>query len=261
MVEAFPTCHVEGPEFAIYLFSCGFGVLTLLKATAALVWGAEDIISTAFAEVGTTTESGKSFRIGLTFTLIGAGCFLGPTTANLVTDTWKPNTLLLACIAAMGFQLTSWLGMWQSHDNFGAFLCFTLLRATGSSIIWVNSTLLLQTLSAEHQLGKVLAVEYFTYTLAESLAAWTAGRLEDADVSKNEIALVAAGIATGAIVVWSWQVFVARGAGNAFTADREWGPVESDDQCERHVKGPPDGASDGTDTVATSESGNEGDLI
>jgi hypothetical protein len=69
-------------DFGIYLLTCGFGIFTLLKATAALIFGAEDIISTSFAEAGTTTEADQSFRMGLTFTLIGVGCLLGPAIAN-----------------------------------------------------------------------------------------------------------------------------------------------------------------------------------
>ena len=91
--------------------------------------------------------------------------------------------------------------MSQTH-KFGVFLLFTLIRATGSSIIWVNSTLLLQTMSAPQQLGKVLAVEFFTYTMAESVAASSAGRMEDAGVSKNQIAGISAGIAICATLVW-----------------------------------------------------------
>lgn len=193
-------------DFGLYLWTCGFAVLTLLKATAALIWGAEDIISTAFAEAGMTTESGTSVHMGLVFSFIGLGCFVGPTVANHFTDTSRPRTLLLVSLVGMCFQLASWLGMWQAH-NFEMFLFFTVVRAVGSSIIWVNSTLLLQTLSAKQQLGKVLAVEYFTYTLTESTAASTAGHLADAGVSKNQIALLAVGVAIVSIAFWSYQAF------------------------------------------------------
>mmetsp|Transcript_10749 Transcript_10749/g.15816 ORF Transcript_10749/g.15816 Transcript_10749/m.15816 type:complete len:136 (+) Transcript_10749:147-554(+) len=84
--------------------------------------------------------------------------------------------------------------MSQAH-NFVIFLVFTLVRATGGSIIWVSSTLLLQTLTDQKLLGRILAVEYFTYSVSESITATSAGHLEDAGGNKNQISAIAAGIA------------------------------------------------------------------
>lgn len=185
-----------------YVWTCGFGVLTLLKATAALIWGAEDIISTAFAETNSTTESEESIRMGLTFTLIGTGCFIGPGISNFLTNADQSQSLVKVCLGGFCLQFLSWLGMSQAH-NFIVFLVFTLVRATGSSIIWVNSTLLLQTLTVPQQLGRMLALEYFTYTISESIAATSAGHLEDAGANKNQIAAISAAISAIAIILWA----------------------------------------------------------
>lgn len=256
-------------EFGLYIFTCGFGVLTLLKATAALIWGAEDIISTAFAQAGTTTESGTCFRMGLTFSLIGAGSLLGPTAANHFTEGRGNNNStaddslasttrkrLLVCLTGMGLQLLSWLGMWQAH-NFETFLLFTFVRASGTSIVWVNSTVVLQTLSVKHQLGKVLAVEYLSYTLWEALAAYTAGSLEDDGVDKNQIALFAAGVAATAIVFWTYTIMRREQVQQQHTSS-EWQSVETRETelvDTKNVKMFDDTTSvttDDTETIATS---------
>eukprot|EP00584_Thalassiosira_punctigera_P016081 CAMPEP_0172564856 /NCGR_PEP_ID=MMETSP1067-20121228/105955_1 /TAXON_ID=265564 ORGANISM="Thalassiosira punctigera, Strain Tpunct2005C2" /NCGR_SAMPLE_ID=MMETSP1067 /ASSEMBLY_ACC=CAM_ASM_000444 /LENGTH=626 /DNA_ID=CAMNT_0013355629 /DNA_START=283 /DNA_END=2163 /DNA_ORIENTATION=- len=195
-------------DFFRYLSTCGFGRVALLKATAALIWGPEDIISTAFAE--TSTEEGTSFRMGLTFSLIGMGSLVGPMVANTRTDPARPVTLQRACLVAMWMQLLSWLILWRAR-RFPAFLLGTFVRATGSSAIWVNSTLLLQTLSAPPMLGKVLAVEYMSYTVFESASATAAGKMEDVGVNKNTVALYTAGVAALCIGLWSHYTLIVQG--------------------------------------------------
>jgi hypothetical protein len=91
---------------------------------------------------------------------------------------------IYAYLTGMCLQLLSWLGMWHTR-HFEIFLFFTLVRAAGSSMIWVNSTVVLQTLSAKHQLGKVMAIEYLSYTLMEALTAYVAGILEDDGIEKE----------------------------------------------------------------------------
>jgi hypothetical protein len=58
-------------------------------------------------------------------------------------------------------------------------------RSNGSTIIWVNSTLLLQTLTAKDMLGRILAIEYVFYTIFEALSATSAGRLQDIGRNKD----------------------------------------------------------------------------
>ena len=165
--------------------------------------------------------------MGLTFTFIGIGSFLGPTIANAFVDTNRLKTLMAVCWAGLCFQLFSWVGMSKAHQ-FSAFLLCTLIRATGSSIIWVNSTLLLQTLSVPQHLGKVLAVEHFAYTIAEAVAASAAGQMEDAGVTKNQIAGISAVTAIVATVVWG-LIFLRKGDVSP-SSQRPWRPVQTAEQ-------------------------------
>lgn len=90
---------------------------------------------------------------------------------------------------------------------------FSCLRASESSLIWVNSSLLLETLSVKEMLGRVLAVEYASYTIFEAFAATVAGRLQDTGYSKDQIALSAP--CFGFIVTGLWSVHHYLGQGAA----------------------------------------------
>jgi len=54
----------------------------------------------------------------------------------------------------------------------------------------------------------MLALEYFTYTISESIAATSAGHLEDAGANKNQLAAISA--ATSAIATILWAILLRR---------------------------------------------------
>ena len=82
--------------------------------------------------------------MGDVFSCIGVGCLLGPLVVNnTIVKAGRPETMQRACIIGLGIASCGWLGI--AHSNgFSLFCFFTVIRAFGSAIIWVDSTLLLQ---------------------------------------------------------------------------------------------------------------------
>jgi hypothetical protein len=80
-------------------------------------------------------------------------------------------------------------------------------------MVWMNSTVTLQALTDPSLLGRVLAIEYTTYTLAEAFSATVTGELFDAGLDKNQLSLV--GAALGLVMVGCWGRYHCSGSGAA----------------------------------------------
>ena len=217
-------------QLVVYLSTCGFGLLVAMKASASLVWGAEDIVGVKFSAVedadGTIDDKASSIRTGILFSFVGIGSLLGPTLMNLVTDANKPRTLQRACWIGIIILTTGWLFISQTN-TFGWFLVGTLIRTCGGGTVYVNSTLILQALSDKHYLGRVLAVEYTLYTLMEAISATASGGLLDAGLSKEGIALCAGML--GTLVATFWGIYYFNGYGAAQPRFNELRPPVKDE--------------------------------
>lgn len=130
-----------------YLKAKPWGAFVFLKGGAALIYGAADVLNVAFSERGSSIDGnaleGSSERLGILFAFVGIGCFVGPLITELFTDTENPSSLEGACLAS---YLSMVFGCWGLAKVQGfIWICiFTSVRAAGSSIIWIYSTLLLQ---------------------------------------------------------------------------------------------------------------------
>lgn len=193
-------CLHSTRTFAKYLWGCKFAALTLMKSSGSLVWGAEDILGVLYSNVE-GDEDETSFRLGIVFSVIGFGCLVGPTLANYFTDPTKPKSLQVSCLLGLAVLTLGWFVI-STARSYWFFVLLSCFRVMGSSIIYVNSTLLLQTLSAKDMLGRVLAVEYAMYTINEAVTATVAGKLDDAGYSKDQIALFAATLGVFVLSVW-----------------------------------------------------------
>lgn len=217
-------------ELFYYLCTCDFGLLTLMKSSGSLTWGFADILSVSFAHVE-GDESATSRRIGALYSFAGLGCLLGPPIANCFTDLNRPATLQVACIGAFAFMVIGWTGI--AHAPNFAFVCFyASVRSFGSAIVWVDSTLILQHLSAKEKLGRVLAFDFAGALGFEALVAFGAGRLQDAGYDKNEIATWAAAI--GATFLTLWSFYHVRGGGANRRSNQT---LQSDDVETESLKG------------------------
>jgi MFS family permease len=200
-----------------YLWTCGFGLLVFQRASAAFLWGPEDIIGAAFSvtvdnnnndddsDDDDPQQTKTSLHMGLVTSVIGSGCLLGPLIVNYsgLADAARPWTLQRACILGLALQTLGWLAIGVTAQTFEIFLACTLIRTMGSGIVWTNATLMLQTLVDKEYLGRVLAIQYAGSTLVEAFIATLIGSLQDAGWDKHWLALWSAGIGSFLVGVWA----------------------------------------------------------
>mmetsp|Transcript_7369 Transcript_7369/g.11222 ORF Transcript_7369/g.11222 Transcript_7369/m.11222 type:complete len:489 (-) Transcript_7369:19-1485(-) len=209
-------------DFFVYLVSSGFGLCAFLKATGTLTWGTQDVLNASISFVeGNEQETAR--RMGLIYSSAGFGCLIGPFISNsFVVKGDKPSTLQLACIGAFLLQVAGWFGIAGAQDNFFAVCAFTVVRASGESIIWMCATLLLQTLTNATFLGRMLSFEYSVCRCTEAFISYLAGSLEDAGYGKHEIASLSACIGGMMFIFWSVYYLFGKGAANPrFNQTRE----------------------------------------
>jgi MFS family permease len=161
-----------------YLRSSFFGMLVLVKPSMELVWGAGDILNVAFSErYGQEQESAA--RLGLLFASAGVGCILGPLLTDRYARLDAPTSVQRLCLLGMALVSIGCFCMGAWSMRFATIGAFTAIRAMGSSIVWVNSALLLQKFSMPEMLGRVTSMELAVTLLANMVAALAAGALVD----------------------------------------------------------------------------------
>ena len=139
----FLSVHRMATETFFYLQHCGFGLLILMKASGALVWGSADVLNILYARVEGDEEK-TSARIGQMYSCIGVGCLIGPIFANaFIVDGKRPITMQIACIWAFAIIVLGWIFV-ANAPTFPLVCFFTIFRTMGSAIIWFNATLILQ---------------------------------------------------------------------------------------------------------------------
>lgn len=193
-----------------YLHGSGFGFLVLLKSTGSAVWGFADVLNVTYATVADSEDTTVQ-RLGLIYTSMGIGFLIGPIIANLYTDADKPATMQLVCISGFGVMMLGWYGI-GTAPNFASICAFAALKTTGSSIIWINSSLILQTLAQDHMMGRVMAFEFALCMFSDAMSATIAGMLLDQGVQANQIAMGASALAALLFMLWSFYHSAGKGA-------------------------------------------------
>jgi hypothetical protein len=173
----FKSMTVDGVQ---YLRSSFFGSLVFLKFTGGLVFGASDVLNVALSEQALPGDfmSEPSQRLGILFSVVGTGCLVGPLIAEPFVDLERPMSLQLSCVVSFGIMAVGLYG-WGFFASFWSLCVFAFIRAAGSSINWINSSLLLQKFSEPQMLGRVMAVDYALALLTESASAYVCGILVD----------------------------------------------------------------------------------
>jgi len=161
-----------------YIKSSFFGPLVLVNGAAALIFGSCDVLNVTFSKVP-DNPSASNARLGLLFTCVGFGCLVGPLVAENFTTMKYLRTLQYAIIVSFAFMTVSAFGMGYFDTNFICTCVFTIIRALGSSTIWVNSSILLQKFSSIDMLGRVSSVDHTIATLCEAISVMSAGILLD----------------------------------------------------------------------------------
>ena len=181
-VRCFITTHDSAP----YL---------LIKGCGALLFGASDVINVTFAQ---NPETGvlDSQRLGYLFSAIGIGCLIGPIAMP------PRRCYLSACIGsyyviALGYVCVAWSkSFWWK--------CFwTMVRASGTAVLWVDSSILIQTTTPATMLGRISSIDFAIALLGEAASAMFAGFGQDYGMSAQQIALVLSGVGLFWGVLWT----------------------------------------------------------
>ena len=130
---------------ATYISSTHFWPLIFLKFSAAFVYGGSDVLNVSFSEQGSglNDEATNSERLGLLFCSVGMGCFIGPMISDHFTNMDSYHSILSACVLSFLLMGVGCFGM-SYFSSFEFTVFFTAVRASGSSIQWIYSSLLLQ---------------------------------------------------------------------------------------------------------------------
>jgi predicted MFS family arabinose efflux permease len=195
-------------EGVAYLGSQSWGAFVLLKFSAALIYGSADVLNVSFSEQGGDSSSDvnleeSSKRLGILFAFVGVGCIVGPILIEPYSHVNDVSSLERACLVSYLLMALGYFGLWQFNHEFLLICIFSVIRAAGSNIVWIYSSLLLQILSRDSMLGRVVAVDYAFATLGEALSALLGGVLQDDVImSAAQVSLVMALVASATLVVW-----------------------------------------------------------
>lgn len=194
-------------------------ILSLIKATGSLVWGAVNVLEIGFADhifpltmfplaAALRIEDGGTASLGIIYVVSGLGTGLGPLFMRRILGS-KPPRLIMG--AAIGMVLVA-VGIWGlgSAPTFGLFLVGTFVRTVGSGTMWVFSAVLLQIVVPDRYRGRVFAFEFAMLTLAQSVSTLLAGVLQDSpEWGIQAAALAFSGLGTlfalGWIAFYGWS--------------------------------------------------------
>jgi MFS family permease len=192
-------------EGLTYLCSQPWGAFVMLKFCAAFIYGPGDILNVAFSEHKENNAldmEDSSQRLGILFAFVGIGAFLGPVIAEPLSCMDNVSSLERACLVSFLFMALGFFGMSQI-DEFIWICIATSVRTSGSSVVWIYSSLLLQKLSSTSMLGRVVAVDYALAMLSESVSALLGGVLQDdAGMSAAQVSLIMAIVSLITLLIW-----------------------------------------------------------
>jgi predicted MFS family arabinose efflux permease len=211
----------------IYLGGQIWGSLVLMKASSALIYGASDVLNVSFSERNDDSSLVPEVKLGILFAMTGAGCILGPLLSDCYTSMSDYKSLQVSFLVCLLAQSTGCLGV-GFLPGFHSTCFFSLIRSAGSNASWTTSSVLLQSLSAPGQLGRVLAVDYALALATEACSALLAGILQDyVKFTAEQVSLVMAGI--GISLFSCWTVYHCLGFGAAHPLLKDHNQQEMND--------------------------------
>ena len=199
---------VRGLKF-LFLQEPLVGACTLLKGSAALTYGAVDVLNVSFSSRRSESDPSKtSLKLGLLFGCVGVGCILGSFITDALSDLSFPRRIVRVCLSGFSCMFVAMFWMAATPDLFASLCLSTVIRSIGSAIVWINSTLLIQKFTPEALLGRVSSFDSGVALFAEALSALGGGMLMDQKgLSAEELMLVLAGIAVCFFFFWSPLAF------------------------------------------------------
>lgn len=211
-----------------YLWSSDFCSLVLLKGIYGLVWGATDILTVVLSETPMDTGIGSDVKLGIMFAFVGVGALLGPLMTQPFLDVERPTTLQWSCVLAFAATAIGNVGWCSQSASFWILGIFAMIRQAGASVIWINSSLMLQKFTSTAMMGRVLAMDEAIALAAEALSAYVCGLAMDRyGLSFYQVSLGLVIISIGSTVFWFWYHSSGRGAKK----------YEEEQQCDHEVDG------------------------
>ena len=185
------------------------GACALLKGSAALAYGAVDVLNVSFSARGSESDPSKtSLKLGLLFGCVGLGCILGSVVTDTISDLAYPRRIARLSIGGFFFMFTALFWMSATPDIFGSLCLSTVVRTIGTSIVWIASTLLIQKFTPEKLLGRVSSFDSGVAMFAEALSALVGGMLMDKEgISSEELSFVLGVLGLVFFIVWSPLAF------------------------------------------------------
>ena len=215
----FGTKDLEGASGFILLFLRGLrflfleeplvGACTLLKGSAALAYGAVDVLNVTFSERGSESDPSKtSLKLGILFACVGIGCILGSLITDVVSDLSYPRKIARLSLGGFFSIFVALFWMAATPDLFASLCMSTMIRSIGSSIVWIASTLLIQKFTPENLLGRVSSFDTGFALFMEAISALGGGMLMDQkDISPEKLSLFLGFIALLFFFYWSPLAF------------------------------------------------------
>lgn len=189
----------------VFIESPMVGCYALLKGTAALAFGATDVLNVSFSARGSENDPQvTSFKLGALFACVGIGCIIGSTLCDMLVTLSRPLRIVRLCLVGFLLLALGCLTMGLFPDHFWCICLSGVIRSTGSSLIWINSVLLLQKYSPPIVLGRVQSIDVASALLGEAISAMGGGLLMDnAGVSPEQLSILLAVVSVGWFVFWT----------------------------------------------------------
>ncbi|GKZ01163.1 hypothetical protein MPSEU_001067700 [Mayamaea pseudoterrestris] len=203
-----------------YVRNSFFGGLVFLKAAAFIICGANDVLNVSFSERGGSAEH-RASRLGLLFGSVGVGCFIGPLFSDKYNDMNNPRVIQTICLIGFAVMTVGCIMMGTAKE-FSMVLFSSAFRSMGCSVVWINSSLLLQKFCVPDMLGRVASIEYSAALLAEGASAVMAGLLQDKYLlSAEEVSLLQGLGCALLLIVWSSYHYNGGGAASYEILDKD----------------------------------------
>ena len=116
----------------------------------------------------------------------------------------KPTRVAQLCVVGFVFIGVGCGAMAAFSKNFACICVSTIFRSIGSSLVWTDSTLLIQKFTPTHLLGRVNSIDTTGALLGESISNIGGGLLMDRlNVTPEELSWILSGIGFSFVLIWS----------------------------------------------------------
>jgi hypothetical protein len=196
-----------------YMQASPYGALVWIKFSGALMFGASDVMLAAFASSSSSSGELQSQKLGYLFASVGVGAMMGPLLSDPCIDMNRLITVQRLCVFSFAVICIGYIGIGAS-SSFVVLCVFTMIRASGMAVAWIDSTLLIQKLMPAAILGRIFAADVALGTGGECISALYAGLLLDyvPNFTPNQLAFLQAIISALLFILWSVYHYQGGGA-------------------------------------------------